>query len=594
VFFFHAMKRISLSLLLAGALLVPTMSVQAAPHFPITGKWMDEKVTPSAQALPVDEALLALSKAASANVLADATHFEAGRVVQPYPARQTDPFDSNFGGRGGVVGYTAARAGLSFDRSSSDTFVFWSQPDRDQLVSLIVSYQKQLNEQFPRSDGKDTLLKIQEFLKTRYGWNPQAQTPEEAVKRAQGVEASFRLGDLPEELRAPFQAELISRVRSSGNEPTYRWFEADYWKDCHIRLNTGQQNVYDAVGIISAQHKSPDVELVFPDVSSDDGAGTRSIAFGRTVAIGFPHGATAGAFTPTRVQTQGRTEVQPAAVPAANLPVEQLTTVASPRVNVEGEASLQKTVVFSVKRQPLTHFAAELAKQSGISLAIAPDTAPGAQVTGCSVAAGMPLASAMGALSRLYSAHWTKDGDGYTLSSDHPSELTRMMAQMGIYAYYGSTRLSSQEHDALGTERADEIVDALGAAQLKTPSGAPFSSLPADTQDSVLRFVQKERQGDLITAQQRLSDALDQEVVFRFGPLRDDTPLFDGDGRTVRVGTGVSSSSRIGAYASDGAFIAGLFPRFTFRAPTRRQIEFYRASQPPAQQTQAQEGNDGQ
>lgn len=581
------MKRISLSLLLAGALLVPTMSVQAAPRFSITDKWMLEKVTPSAQALPVDESLLALSKATSANVLADATHFEAGRVVQPYPTRQTDPFDSNFGGRGGVVSQMATRAGLSFDRSSSDTFVFWSQPDRDQLVSLIVSYQKQLDEQFPRGDDKNTLLRFQEFLKIRYGWNPQAQTPEEAVKRAQGVDASFRMGDLPEELRAPFQAELISQVRSLGNEPTYRWFEADYWKDCHIRLNTGQQNFYNAVGVSLGQRKSPSVELVFPDISSDDGAGGRSIAFGRTVAVGFPHGTTAGAFAPTRAQAQGRTDVQPAAVPAANRPVEQLTTIASPGVNVEGEASLQKTVVFSVKRQPLTHFAGELAKQSGVSLSIAPDMAPDAQVTGCSVAAGMPLSSAMGALSRLYRAHWTKDGDGYMLSSDHPSELTRMMAQMGIYAYYGSTELPPQEHDALGTERADEIVNALDAAQLKTPSGAVFSSLPADTQDSVLRFIQKERQGDLIIAQQRLSDALDQEVVFRFGPLRDDTPLFDGDGRPVAFGTRVSDSSAIGAYSSDGAFIAGLFPRFTCYPPTEQQIEFYRA----AQQTQAQEEN---
>ncbi len=551
--------------------------------------WMMERITPPTQTLPIDEALVALSKATSANVLADATHFEAGRIVKPY--------NSNFGERDNVIGYEAVQAGLSYDRSASDTFVFWKQPDKDHLVSLIVAYQKQLDKQFPRGDDKNTLTQFQEFLKARYGWEAQANTPEEAVKRAEGVDASFRLSDLPEALRVPFRAELISQVSSLGHEPiNYRWYEADYWKDTRVQLSMRQQGVYDAAGLRQGERESPLVVLAFPDIRDEE---ARSITAGRRINIGFPHTTAAGRFTPERTPTQNRQAVQQAIqqnlAPRIEHPVERPAVAVLPGVNVESEAALRKAVVFSIKQQPLAQFVAALAKQSGVALSVAPDVAPDAKVTGCSVAAGMPLASAMSALSRLYSARWTKDGNGYTLNSEHPTELTRTMAQMGNDAFYDWETFWPQERDALGTERADEIMGAVDVAQLQKSPGVPFSSLPADTQDSVLQLLQKEHQGDLTTAQQRLSEALDQDVVFRFAPVAADAPLFYGAGMTQRFGTGRLSpqASGIAAYSSDGAFIAHLFPRFTFGPPTQEQIRLYEAAQADAEHMRNQGGNNG-
>ena len=585
------MIRSSLLSLLVGALLVPAISLQAAPRFPMVDEWMEEKITPPMQALPIDEALLALSKAASANVLADATHFEAGRIVPPYPS-QKDPYDSGFGQRVGVIGQQAFQAGLSYDRSASDTLVFWKQPDKDRLVSLIVAYQKQLDKQFPRGDDKNTLTGFQEFLKARYGWSAQAQTPEEAVKRAQGVDGSFRLSDLPEALRAPFRAEFISRVRSPGSMPTHRWFEADYWKDTRVQLRRRRQAIYDAEGNFKGQREGSAVELAFPDVRDEE---ARSITINPPVQIGFPHTTPAGGFTPAKAAAQTRQGVRPDVAPAVELPAEGPAPAALPGANVEGEPSLQKAVVFSAKQQPLAQFVAALGKQSGVALSVAPDVAPDAKVTGCSVAAGMPLASAMSALSRLYSARWTKDGNGYTLNSEHPTELTRTMAQMGISAFYGWAAFMPQERDALGAERADEVLGAVNVAQLQKSPGVPFSSLPVDTQDSVLQLFQREHRGDLIATQQRLHDALDQEVVFRFAPLAVGAPLFYGAEMAQSFGTGRLSpqSSGIGAYSSDGAFIAHLFPRFTFRPPTQEQIRFYQAEQAYAEHMRNQEGNGG-
>lgn len=578
------MKSLPISALVSGTLLFVAFQAGAVPLFTTEDKWMNSKVNPSTQTLPLDEALLNLSPVLSANILADATNFPATLDISPYGARKVNRYETSLGTRISVVGVTSKQGNLTHDRSGRDTFVFWDQPDVKKLLPLLVAFQKQRAPATSPETNAATVGALKEFLQRNYGWKADAQTSEEKTQRAQGVPA-FGLTDLPRELQGPVQAEFYRATLGLTTNTSYRWFEDDLWAKARLRLNMSFQAVYDEQGNYLGERKGPRVEFTFPNSPN-------------FWDLGSPHWNPEAPILPPEKSRPlspkmlaAIAEIKAARLAGTIPPIPDYAPD-SPEPPVSNPVAALKTVTFSVKRQPLAAFVSNLQKQSGISLSLAPDVAPRAKVTGRSLDTGMTLDSAMNALARLYCAHWEKEGEGFVLRSNGWDELRQGMARLGDSAFYGWMTRWPQESIRVGTERADEILGGLDVDQLNAEGGAAFADLPADTQQSAMQFVREENEGELFTAQQRLYDVLEQDVRFRFGtvqppvvaegfvsnspvPFRFDnvqskTPLFfDGFSMgNFRYGYISTEVGGLAAYSSDGRFIAQLFPDFQAQPPS--------------------------
>lgn len=182
---------------------------------------MRQKIEPPTQTLPVEESLFALAKAASANILVDATRLPSTQI-KPYAERVHDAYETPGGSRANLFTSTANQGQLSYERSSPDTFILWAQPDIHKLTALAVAEQKQWDQDF--SGDAVTLKAISEFFANTKGWNPEAHTVAEKSANAQGADTAWKLGDFPVELQAPIKNELAHQVLTLQKIVSHRSF----------------------------------------------------------------------------------------------------------------------------------------------------------------------------------------------------------------------------------------------------------------------------------------------------------------------------------------------------------------------------------
>lgn len=548
------MNKKLLAILSLCAFFYPASQLQAGPLFSIDDEWMRERINAPTKALPVNDALLAFSNAAFANIFVDATHIDADKVLETYQNRQKSRFEALPGARRNVAINLAFQADLTFYRSNANTMLFWRKPSTQRLVELIISHHQSLNAGLPRTD-ETTPNALKDFFARNYGWNPKPQTVEEKKQQVQGVDASLSLAELPPELRSPVEAEIRARVLQVGRTPSYRSFDAAFWKDARLFIIKDSGNYVDAEGKPRGSNPIPFLHLATPHSAA-------------RFIIGVPHYQVSpdGKRQPskTRPAKTKALDQTPHGEPRATANIAPLT-----RLDSVNEPQLQKQVTFSIKRKPLQEFLASLQKQSGIPLTLQTNKFQDALLTANSK--GMSLVSALESLASLYSAHWQKEGRNYTLVSNDLDELHLLMAQEGFSAFYSSSNRNAEREEA-GTQIADEIVGLFEPKDLESREGVPFSTLPAELQDRALEVFRSDSASELILAQQRLDEvtALLQELRLKLGPLPAQTPLFFGSHHTpgAEIPTPFYfGNSGFGIYTADNRFVTSIFPAFSVEKP---------------------------
>lgn len=518
---------------------------------------MKEQITAPAEALPIDEALAALSRAASINIFVDATHLPVDQILQPYAKRPKNVNTIDFSGRSLVIGHAVTQAQMSYDRTAKDTFVFWREPDINRVINLIVAHQKQLHALYPPADDKTTLAALEQYFARTQGWPIQSIKFADRKRRAQGLEKAVSLSELPPELQAPLQAEFVRHLRRSGVAPDYSHFEPQSWKDGRVRLVEGQVNRYDAIGNYLGTHKALVVKVYFSP--------------GRyPFYVGPPRWA-----TPTQVEL---TDFQFPSFLTEGEHLSQFEAAQNVKATAPGprppvldfkEDAFQKTVKFAGKRRDLHDFVSELAKQSGLTLSVAPDVLPGAKIL--AVSPGMTLGAALVAVERLYCARWVKAAQDYQLQSQGLDELHQSMAQLGMKTLYERVPYWAEERQAMSRQIADEVTGHFDWDQLKKEQGAPFSELPVEVQSHIVELFRTDKSGQFIVNQQRLDDALAQAANFsiRLSTVPKDTPQFFGAFRSEPADMGISTlgATVLSAFSPDGRYITELFSQFHIYPP---------------------------
>jgi hypothetical protein len=545
------MKNYIATILICGTMVSAVNGSYAAPRFSIFDEWMDRKIVPPNGPLPIDEAFGSLAKQSSANVFADVTSLEEDLVVSPYADRRRIGNGSLDDTLLGVSNHLAEQARLSFDRSTRDTLVFWRRPDRQRLINLIIAYHKQLEVTYPQANTESVVAGLVKFFELNHGWSAEVKTVAESREQAAGVDANVELKDFPVELRTQIEAELFSVVRRFPVTPPFQTFETSFWKDARLRI------VNPDVAVVGknrplAPSSTAILNLSSPTFSTAKfNIGTFSWAFRATAP---------GNLAPRRAKAPTGGQKRPITQPLQ--PFEQ----PAPHIQnglLSEDAKLQVQVACDVKRKPVASLLAEFKKQTGVSLQLAPGFLSDASITASSQ--GMKLTDAMAALERLYSAHWTKDATGYALESKDLDELHLAMAQEGYGAHYNLTGLYEEERQQAGTELAEEIVGLVDTKQLESRDGVLFSALPSELQERVIALFRQAKASDLILAQQRLDDVMNEKVHVRLSPLPPATKSFFG--KFLTAGGNIPGPLKRGAthlvaYSSQGEFIAWLFPSF--------------------------------
>jgi len=563
------MKNFQLPFLLAGALLIGSSAAHAERTTNPYDDWFIAQTIPSTnETLPLDKALTALSRDSSLSVFVDATSLSLDVRVPPTEVRVADaPSDKN-SIRKDVITNIATQAKLTFDRTGSDTFVFWPQPDVHRTINLIAARQKQLVVAYPPAGKASASTALQDYFSHTQGWinGPDLSTLTLAEKkqRAQGAQNSVKISDLPPELRSSAQGEFVERLRTSSLAPDSSWLDLPSWKDAHVRFEKDSYNIYDQRGQVTHQEPVFVLYVYFPD--------------GRyRTYIGAPHAANPhqGALANFKMPSWVSEGEHTSQFKTDDIPLQATPVSALPALDLDTQTELQKNVTFEGKRLSLHECVTSLSEQIGVALSVAPDVAPKAQVFACS--GGAKASVAMSALERLYSARWTKNDNGYILQSQGLDELHQTLSRWGLWTSYDYNVRPPHERDAIGAQVADEVAGVLDHNQLLSKEGAPFSDLPLDAQSHVLQLFREDKIGILLITQQRAEEGLSyiNDFQVRLSPLLDKTPRLFGAFYSRQADTGFLSEQQtsFGAYTPDGRFIIQLFTDFLINPPTASDAE---------------------
>jgi len=186
-------------------------------------------------------------------------------------------------------------------------------------------------------------------------------------------------------------------------------------------------------------------------------------------------------------------------------------TAAAQALALQANPALQMKVSFEARRQPLTDFLADLQKQSGVTLAAAPD-AEVAQLRITARVRDMPLCEVMSALSRLYRVFWNHEKDTYVMHGSDWNAVEQELLQVGDMNKSNAYLLSRVLRQR-GTEIAKAILPHANVSALKTREGFPVASLPQELQQELRRNFEARVAAEIVrgyrdTTEQYLDDCI--------------------------------------------------------------------------------------
>ena len=505
-------------------LLLPQAPARALPVEP--DAVTNQKITRPLDTATADDYLIDMARAADVNFIADATDFPAPAPVIAYPATP----GSVVGVKGedkehwdarliNVMGDFVAQEKLSTLRPDERTFLFWSEPDPEQLATLQLSLIRAVErnrfakasaalqaqgvppEKIVNGETTPEALNTVLFgmLQAQRGWT------RSSAKLDQKIDIRFTLDELPPDVRA----RVLLALREIKVEPRdLLALNADFWKNPRLRVHVFDFNGSDMIG----------VELPAPPVKGkqDNGAGQEekieaTFTLSKMDAVNAP-----AALQLPAEQTSQLAALTPDFGAADD---KTLNTVYSglsddiANAQLDSNAALQKAVSLQVKRLPLRELLLQLQTQSGVTLRLGTD-APADKLLTARVEA-MPLAKLMETLTRVYGVSWNKMGDAYSMQGDALGELHLKLLQMGEprryrlrFEFYNRSD-REQENAALGHAAVEQV----GLEALKTPQGVAFSSLSPALQNRWRQAITVPIAEDVDRALFQFQPLLNQELV---------------------------------------------------------------------------------
>ncbi|RYX84617.1 hypothetical protein EON83_09735 [bacterium] len=521
------------------ALLITSLNpVSAAPRFNPADNWLRTPITFPHGQQSFGQMLSSYAKIANSNVFADVTGLSpTTRITSPCDMQGQQEQIL----RGLAIWRIATQMQMVGDRSTENTFVLWPRPDLDKLGQLIATEQQKFDAITPLGNRNAAIKALREYYVQEKGWDAKNETIAEKNQRAQGVKEAIRLNDLPPALQSPIFAEFARQVRLVGNGYSPKVWTDDYWKEARVHLRFPAKN---------KDQKYATVEIATPE---EPGHQSRFL-------VGVPQ--------QVKVSWQGQVPRVPRILKASLQNPSAICALTEQIDNPKPlgfdfdpthEKDLLKVVSLNHQFVPPSEVVKDLVKQTNVSFEIAADVAPATKMTALS--AGMPLWEAMASLARLYSSHWEKKGDGYELVSEQLDELHSLMARMGQHVYYKIAVKPEVEQLEVGADLASQIVDTFETQKLTSDTGVAVADLPLDLQKEVVSLVREKNVGELIVSQQRLEEALAQDVELRFAPKPKNPPQFFGTYFSGGADYNDSQGNAIlAAYTTDGRFITRLFP----------------------------------
>ena len=542
----------------AGALslaITSAVSAQPARRFatPEVDSWMSEHVKAPAESLPLDEALSALARATSTNVFADVTDVAADTSIAPYAQRPKNFFETNYNGRRNIISHVARQAGLTQDRTTSDTLVFWREPDLNRVVNAIVERQNQLDAQYPTASQSESIAKIKAYYQRERGWLAEPQTIAEMQQSARGVKA-INISQLPPEVRTPLQAELIRRVRSTAATPPALAFDISSWQNARVRLVNEKVNYFRPDGWVLGRADARVLRVFFPDER-------------KPFLIGVPQWANPTFSMPDVVESSAYLDE---GVPLAQFRIGQDKTAVAQApfrkpIDFAADKIFDKSVKLVGKRQSLSALVAQISEQTKLKLSVAPEVASNAQVL--AISSDIKAGEALAALERLYHAVWIAEAGGYVLQAQNLSDSQIILSQLGSQVYDGSGAINLPKRAVAGARIAEEVSVSVDGEQLQSAQGALFSQLAPATQSKVMQLFREDNAGKLAEQQQRVETTLDYINDFNvfFGNYPEKmSPFFTGQGSRWSKDVNFNGGIGLAAFAPGNRFIDQLFPPFRF------------------------------
>ena len=479
----------------------------------------NQKITRPLNIATADDYLIDMARVADVNFIADATDFPAPAPVTAYPsmpgsiAGLKGEYREHWDARLiNVMGDFAAQAKLSTLRPDERTFLFWSEPDPEQLATLQLSLIRTVEQdRFAKAsaalqaqgvppeevvNGETTPEALRtvlfELLQTQRGWTRNTAALDK------NIDIRFALAELPPDVRARILLDLREIVVKPRDSLA---LNADFWKNPRLRARVFDFNGTDVIGVQLPALPVKDEN----EKNKGDEQIEAEFVLSKLNASNAP--------TALQMSAEPISQIAPLAPDFGEANEETLDNVYSGlsddliNSQLDSDAALQRAVSLQVKRLPLRELLAQLQTQSGVTLRLGTD-APADKLLTARVEA-MPLAKWMESLARVYGVSWSKVGDAYSMQGNTRGELHLKLLQMGEprryrvrFEFYNRSD-REQENAALGRAAIEQV----GLDALKTPQGVPFSSLTPVLQD-------RWRQAIAVPVAEDVSRAL-----FKFQPL---------------------------------------------------------------------------
>lgn len=561
------MRRFFLSPLVLGLLCLVPATGYALPNPYYDSAWMRETKEAVSDTLPLDKAILELSRSNDANLLVDMSDIVAD-PTNPAHLNGTRLYSPSM--RQSIIGNFAYRRNLSHEVTGEHTFVLWQQPDGEHLLDLILADQKRLDRDFPPIDEKSTALALQEFYARNYNWNPNPQTFEEKQASAKGVDKLLPLSDFPPALRHAFQSDYLQQARvyrTFRRNVSYQTLDPDYWKNARIFIRNISgptlfgDKLYDndaAIGIVSLNAPFESFLVGCPHIPKQNHLA--SIERPPLANLAQDLQKQMPVTPPQNLAQQADFEVTTHQGVIPQWPQPSSTQVSQ-------NPALQKKVAFEATRVTLKEFVADLQKQTGVILKVVPKIE---EKTLIARSEGMPLAEALQSLARLYQGRWATDGETYTLTPYEMDELRSLMARMGLHAHMGYNPVIPEGRDELGATLADEVYGAVDTAEMESNKGAAFADLPEDLRSRILKLYRGDTMGDMLRQEQRLNDARAQDVRVLFTTTRGRVSFWGNtQADTLNQRPAKIWPTTLGAFTPDGLFITPLVSSFKVLEPNK-------------------------
>ena len=483
--------------------------------------------------------LLAIARAADANLLADATDFPE---KQPPLSGEWKHFTSTSDGKtwkgkaNELLLILLHERKLTLRQLPTETFLLWSEPDMASLGEQVAAVMPRVRIASPFQQ-----LVVNPLIEERI--RRAVATHLKETKWDGKSDITVSLAQLPLEVQNDIGAlsrKLETLVPTA--EQTQCWFRDDFWRSAVFHIVPPQAADPEHIQITGLANAS----------SGNPSTWSR--------VLYFPASGAVGSGSVNSLEEVDLAEVELPVASAEKNKAEDAKIEAKPRLDLAVEENLRGKITLAANRKPLSEVLGEVSKQSGVQLSAVGDNAARLLVVRAN---GMTLAEWMERLSDLLGVRWEKTGDKTYLAQPPASPLEAQMIRMGDENFFHFWQIRSRfdAKDLPPNLRFETVpaairniatnLDSTRLVQTKKLTlkksvvngrftfGIPFTELSQDNQETVRRYVESEMASRLINDYSiylKTRRDVAKGLVLRVRPARESTTRTsrDSHGRVSR------------------------------------------------------------